>query len=273
MFACYDSGNAAHLTRLQTGRALSSLSQNLSEKELDVVVDAALTDPAEDKIDFAAFCHVMYNTKAFHHASAFSLNMTQRRIAQSEKSNGAKPNDPINTLQRYEDGSQFKGQTTKYGVFHGKGSYDIGSDGAVYTGAFSQGLFHGHGQLWYPDCSSFEGDFVKGVRSGEGTMACPDGSSYVGHLDMGLFHGYGEYTCGGTGDVHKGLYNQGKKEGAGKMFYRDGSTFEGLWHNNHRRPGAGTLEWDNGDSYHGVFAQNGLYHGQGRLTLAHSGDT
>jgi hypothetical protein len=56
------------------------------------------------------------------------------------------------------------------------------------------------------------------------------------------------------------------------MFYRDGSRFEGVWENDRRRAGHGVLEWDNGDVYEGCFASNGLYHGQGKLTIEHSGD-
>jgi hypothetical protein len=254
----------------QVAQALASLSQRPSEDELKKIFESTLgDDAAADGVNFGAFCHIMYNTKAFHHASAFTLSMTQRRLAQS-KSQQVPSSEPVTSLH-YNDGSLFRGQATQYGVFHGKGSYDIGADGASYTGSFSQGRFHGHGHLWYPDCASFEGSFENGVRTGEGTMRFPDGSTYVGHFDMGLFEGYGEYTCG-SGDVYKGNFKEGKKEGNGKIFYRDGSVFEGAWHNDHRRPGSGTLEWDTGDVYQGAFAQSGLYHGQGKLTLAHSGD-
>ena len=56
----------------------------------------------------------------------------------------------------------------------------------------------------------------------------------MGSIKFGLLEGYGEYTCS-TGDVYKGHFVGGKKHGAGKMFYRDGGTFEGVWFNDTRK--------------------------------------
>ena len=78
--------------------------------------------------------------------------------------------------------------------------------------------------------------------------------------------GYGEYTCC-TGDVYKGQFVNGKKHGKGKMFYRDGASFEGQWRGDVRQAGAGALAWPNGDTYIGLFNRGGLYHGEGVYTI------
>ena len=112
-------------------------------------------------------------------AFAATVKKTQKKLL---------PRDEV-TTQHFEDGSTFQGQTSKFGVFEGHGTYEIGSNGDAYTGDFLHGRFHGHGHIWYTNDDVFDGEFVDGVKNGAGTMRFHDGSSYIGSLSMGLFEG------------------------------------------------------------------------------------
>jgi hypothetical protein len=69
--------------------------------------------------------------------------------------------------------------------------------------------------------------------------------------------------------VYKGHFKNGKKHGRGKIFYRDGSTFEGEWRHGSRKAGPGALALASGDVFVGLFDAHGLYDGpQCVLTLA-----
>ena len=65
-------------------------------------------------------------------AFAATVKKTQKKLL---------PRDEV-TTQHFEDGSTFQGQTSKFGVFEGHGTYEIGSNGDAYTGDFLHGRFH-----------------------------------------------------------------------------------------------------------------------------------
>lgn len=53
--------------------------------------------------------------------------------------------------------------------FHGVGQLKLAT-GFQYTGEFSSGQPHGHGEVLYPDCSTFRGPFEDGLRHGSGGL-------------------------------------------------------------------------------------------------------
>ena len=89
-----------------------------------------------------------------------------------------------------------------------------------------------------------------------------------------------------TGDKYIGEMENGLANGFGKMFWADGSYYEGNWKNNYQikliwssgetyegnwvmglQKGKGTMTWTNGDYYEGSF-EDGLLEGKGTLWFA-----
>lgn len=118
-----------------------------------------------------------------------------------------------------QDGTIFQGQFT-HGQYHGVGKLttvldddDRGGDGvagcggdggnkqgkteSVYTGDFSDGLFHGSGSLIHSDGSSFVGTWCEGKRV-EGTETLPNGDVFEGKFLNDMREGPGMLTlkCG-----------------------------------------------------------------------------
>ena len=70
--------------------------------------------------------------------------------------------------------------------------------------------------------------------------------------------------------VYIGSYIGGKKEGQGKMTYRDGEIYEGSWRND-KREGKGRLVLKNGDKYDGNW-MNDRYNGFGKYIWSFGGE-
>ena len=58
-------------------------------------------------------------------------------------------------------------------------------DGAVFEGAWKDGLLNGQGKAAYADGSVYEGAFVDGRRQGQGRMRLKDGQEYEGLWEAG----------------------------------------------------------------------------------------
>lgn len=62
---------------------------------------------------------------------------------------------------------------------HGKGTLSWQADGpmagAIYRGAFQNGVIEGKGQTSFADGSKYEGTYVDGQRHGRGTFTSPEG--------------------------------------------------------------------------------------------------
>ena len=63
----------------------------------------------------------------------------------------------------------------------------------------------------------YEGGCKNGLANGKGIAEGAD--KYVGRFKNGLPNGTGKYTWS-TGEVYDGGWNEGKKEGNGKFFYK-----------------------------------------------------
>jgi len=77
----------------------------------------------------------------------------------------------------------------------------------------------------------YEGQCKKGLAHGKGKAEGID--KYEGNFKKGLPHGMGVYTWS-TGEIYDGNWQEGKKEGLGKLFYKkDGadSVKIGIWKN------------------------------------------
>ena len=82
------------------------------------------------------------------------------------------------------------------------------SDGYKYEGEWVDNQQHGEGTAYYPNGTTFVGEFVYGKRT-KGTYSFVDGDSYTGEHKDSDMHGYGEYTFKG-GRVKKGYFYEGK---------------------------------------------------------------
>jgi hypothetical protein len=72
---------------------------------------------------------------------------------------------------------------------------------------------------------TYTGECRKGLAHGQGTSEGTD--RYSGGFRNGLPHGTGTYTWA-DGSVYEGRWNNGQKNGEGKMIIRD-STYSGIW--------------------------------------------
>jgi hypothetical protein len=104
----------------------------------------------------------------------------------------------------------------------GKGTYKEKKSGKVYEGE------------WQFDC-----------RCGHGTLSVPDNKGGMRKLYAGgwlddKWHGYGTYFYPDDLASYQGNWDRGVKSGWGTMTYKDGSKYNGEWHNDHRH-GQGVL--------------------------------
>jgi len=138
----------------------------------------------------------------------------------------------------------------KYKLFV-KGSEEPREEGSKW--------FTGDGRAFYLNGDTYEGTFVEGVRSSKGV-----------------------YKFAKTGDSYEGFYELNKKQGFGKMTYRNqkqaeeeeeeeeqqgpvrGGTYLG-YHKAGHRDGEGTFTYASGDTYVGDW-KAGKKHGQGTYT-------
>lgn len=118
-------------------------------------------------------------------------------------------------------------------------------DGSVYVGHVKNGVASGQGKITYLNGDTYEGEWKNGKKNGEGINTT---SIYI----------------------YKGLYVNDKKEGAGKLIYKnvlfdvDSSEidyYDGEWKNDYYE-GKGDLHYANGNIYSGDFV-NGLFDGKG----------
>ena len=132
-------------------------------------------------------------------------------------------------------------------------------DGAWYVGEIADSMFNGHGKMFYPDSTVYEGNWKNGLWDGRGTVSFPDGDSYRGDFREHQFSGYGKYIYS-DGAVYEGNWKNGMFNGAGTMVYSDGSIYAGEWTND-RKNGVGVYFDSNNEAlFEGVFS-NDLYIG------------
>lgn len=138
-------------------------------------------------------------------------------------------------------------------------------NGAVYDGAFSDGLFCGQGKLTYPNGNIYTGDWQASTRHGQGVMTYPDGTCYTGQWHAGKKHGQGVMAYA-NGNRYDGNWQDSKKHGQGTMSYANGNQYDGEWQTGMRH-GQGTMSYANGNRYVGAW-QAGMRHGQGTMSYA-----
>lgn len=120
----------------------------------------------------------------------------------------------------------------------------------------------GRGIFVENDGERYEGEWKARKRHGIGTAFWPDGSSYIGQWEFDLAGGKGIYFKN-TGEKYEGDWKEGKRQGKGKSTWPDGSVYSGDF-NNDMAEGIGEFKDANGVIYKGEF-RNGKAHGIGTL--------
>jgi hypothetical protein len=121
--------------------------------------------------------------------------------------------------------------------------------------------------ITYTDGEKETATFI--TRDGSAKATYPNGSSYEGSFHEKKKHGQGTYIWMDGEDEPKeicrysGAYDNGKRQGLGKMTFPDGSYYHGMWENN-KKCGEGTYKYVNGDVYSGTWVDdvksgNGAY--------------
>jgi hypothetical protein len=101
------------------------------------------------------------------------------------------------------------------------------SDGAVYTGAISNGVPSGLGKKVWPDGAEYDGYFKDGQKDGVGGYVWTSGDTYCGEW-KDKKNGEGHYIWS-NGAEFLGEFKNGSMDGEGIMIETDGSTKVGLW--------------------------------------------
>lgn len=126
------------------------------------------------------------------------------------------------------------------------GTTDSGdSTTGLYTGMKSGTKKYGYGEYTWESTNTYTGELIDGE------------------------YGYGTF-CYNSGDVYTGHFENGKRNGEGKMVYAGGDVYEGLWVDGKREDSNGILRQADGDVFEGKF-ENGSYT-EGKWTYA-SGNT
>ena len=103
---------------------------------------------------------------------------------------------------------------------------------------FKNDLKEGEGTYTWPKGERFaeskhKGNWKNGKRDGQGECWYHDGSHYKGAWKDDVKAGDGTYTWGNNEEgksTYIGKWSMDQKHGNGKMTWRDGTIFDGTWH-------------------------------------------
>jgi hypothetical protein len=201
----------------------------------------------------------------------------------------------------YANGDKYCGEMVK-GVKQGQGTF-FNVNGEIYTGQWQDDHYHGHGRHSAAD-GVYDGSYVRGKWQGPGTFRFTNGDVYSGAFHDDIFHGvgtktkkngqqlsgwweHGEFctmlevpanmiptftgicrTVDSDGHVFFGTFQDGVREGYGRMEYRNGDVYDGTWHKG-LYEGIGSHSTELGH-FVGNFV-GGLRCGKGAFTWSHGG--
>jgi len=160
--------------------------------------------------------------------------------------------------------ARYQGAKDDEGLFCGHGKLFF-ENGGVYAGEFRDNFFHGFGKLMSPSGGSFEGSFAMGKIHGEGRMIYNSGDLYIGSFVSNLRQGRGKFVEA-NGDMFQGEFLADARSGEGETIFVNGNRYSGTYHRD-KPHGFGQLVFSNGDVYDGTFCE-GLRQGDGRFTYS-----
>ena len=164
---------------------------------------------------------------------------------------------PIGEIVNLENGDQYVGEVDKNGQFQGHGTY-FWKNGDVYHGEWQYGNFWGKGVMFLDVNKSNErcyiGHYLNGKCSGYGKYYMKNGEmwygdfmndellagkwtnligdSYVGKFKNFKFDGDNGLYRWHTGERYLGGWGNGKMNGKGTMWDKDGKSYSGIWKDN-----------------------------------------
>jgi len=162
------------------------------------------------------------------------------------------------------NGRRYEGEF-RNGQKSGEGKLDF-HNGDFYIGQWQMDRFHGYGILHCGVEGVYEGMFVAGFKEGYGKMRYRNGCAFEGYWRRGLYKGQGTLVCP-TGGFKRyvGQWDDGKMNGKGIIYYRDGSKYEGQFKDDQPH-GIGAYMSANNVSYDGRWV-NGRREGKATITV------
>ena len=158
-------------------------------------------------------------------------------------------------LNETYDGEWFEDQ--KSGV--GRYTYP---DGSFYIGSYKDNQRQGQGKFNFTNGDIFAGIYTNDKISFGKLTFNHENDFYEGEFMDNKFHGKGRLTRKVNGYEYIGEFENGLKNGIGRLIYGSGDIYQGNFSNDNMN-GYGVFYLVNGDHYEGLF-KNNLYHGQGK---------
>lgn len=125
----------------------------------------------------------------------------------------------------------------------------------------------------YRKGSVYIGGIKDGQLNGRGILLDPYGDTlYVGEFINGRKEGFGRYYFK-NGNIYNGQWHENHMHGKGSMKFKSGDFYEGAWYHDQRH-GKGVYKYADGSVYEGEFA-NGIVQGHGQMMkddLSYTGD-
>ena len=168
----------------------------------------------------------------------------------------------------------------------------MSSDGGSYDGEWQFDTRHGFGKEKYSNGGSYEGYFKNDSRSGKGQYIHDNGQIDKGDYENGLLNGHGNISYAKEDEHNRNNYTgelkDGEPHGKGKMFWKDGSFYDGEWEKgvidgfgtkktpglyyegffkDGHKYGKGKNIFGDGEVHEGDY-ENGLLNGHGNITYA-----
>jgi len=118
----------------------------------------------------------------------------------------------------------------------------------------------------YGDGSHYFGQAIRDssgnfIRHGTGTMFDKEkNKTYVGNWIAGVKHGFGATKYHSRGQMHKGEYRRGLRQGAGMLTFDSGEYYEGDFHLG-KIHGLGKFVWADGSCYEGEWIDGEMTQG------------
>jgi len=165
----------------------------------------------------------------------------------------------------FANGASYIGDLNAQGQLEGQGRMTW-TNGDIYDGEFSAGLFHGKGKFVSGDSGTYKGDYVRGYMEGRGVLSYSNGTHYEGEFVANQFQGKGRLTYA-AGDIYEGDFTNNAMNGVGTWSFADKSIYVGQVVNGVIQ-GRGELLRPTGEKYTGDFVA-GKMHGKGVFADGH----
>lgn len=164
---------------------------------------------------------------------------------------------------KFEARERYQGKTDRQGLRTGQGILFYKPEGymqeerQLYRGSFKNGLYHGHGTLYFPgaDVIAYIGRFKEGMKHGRGIEFDISGHKiYQGTFRDDKREGRGEEFSEGL-RTYKGEFMNNMRHGFGVAYYSEGSKYVGRYENN-LMSGVGIYVHPDGNRFEGMFFNN-----------------